>query len=118
MRKQIIPIVLVLALILALPAQAISTRAANGYPTLSFDGTKASCTASIKGASSKDSISVTLTLYQGSTKIDSWTASGTYSVYISDSCTVQKGKSYTLKLTYSINGVSQSATSVTKTCPR
>ena len=65
----------------------------------------------------RDRISAKLTLYQGNTYIDSWSAAGTYRVPVSGECTVKSGKTYRLVLTWSINGVAQPSESTTRKCP-
>lgn len=85
---------------------------------LSFNGTTAVCTAFCKGDSTKDTISATLTLYQGTTRIDSWSASGTGRVSFNEECKVEYGKTYRLELSCSINGTTQPSVSATKTCQR
>lgn len=99
-------------------AQAVEVRAAESLPELSFNGTTAVCTAFCKGGTTKDSISATLTLYQGTTRIDSWSASGIGRISFDEECKVEYGKTYRLELVYSINGAIQPSASVTKTCQR
>ena len=50
------------------------------------------------------------------TYIDSWSSEGTYRAIASGQHSVTRGKSYTLKLNYSVNGVAQPEQSVTKKC--
>lgn len=84
---------------------------------LSFSGTTAYCSVVCNGDNGTDSISATLTLYQGSTQIDSWSDSGSFSVPVSGSCNVTSGLTYRLKLSWSVNGVSQPDVEVSNTCP-
>lgn len=100
----------------ALNAQAAELRTINIVPELAFDGTTAYCFANCKAPSTSDKIDATLTLYQGTASVDSWSDSGTGSLYIAGNCKVQQGKTYKLVLTCSINGVEQPAASVTATC--
>ena len=58
----------------------------------------------------------TIELYQGNTYLASWSNEETYFVAVSGQRGVTRGKSYTLKLTYTINGVAQPEQSVTKVC--
>lgn len=117
MKKRILAVVLLLVLALSLSAQATSPRIAAGRPRLSFSGTTASCLVDYKSGNSTDKLSATLTLWQGSTRVDSWTDSGTGRVTISEQCAVKSGKDYKLTLTWSLNGTAQSAVSVTGRCP-
>ena len=102
---------------LGVNALAVEQRAAGGTPVLSFNGTTATCYVDCKGNSSRDTVAATLTLYQGSTYVDSWSEEDTGSVFVYGQAGVKSGKSYRLVMTYSINGVAQSSVSVTKTCP-
>lgn len=97
-------------------AQAMAPMALGGSLNLSFNGTTAVCEASCRGDTSTDYVKATLTLYQGSSYIDSWSSEGTYRAIVSGQHGVTRGKSYTLKLNYSVNGVAQPEQSVTKTC--
>ena len=57
--------------------------------------------------------SVTLKLKQGRRVIATWSDSDTGSLVLSESCTVQKGKSYVLVMSATVNGVSKPDVSVT-----
>ena len=104
-----------LAILLVFCLFPISTQAV-AIPSLSFDGTTAQCYASCKGGNSTDTVDATITLYQGSTYLDSWSDSGKGSLSVSGECKVQKGKTYKLVLTYAINGVEKPSVTVTNTC--
>lgn len=120
MRKRILAVLMPVLLVCLLTAQAVCAadlRAAGGTPSLSFDGTTAICSVICQGNRTTDKIEATLTLYQGSTTVDSWSASGTRKVSFSGECAVRSGKTYRLELTCSINGVEKPSVSVTKTCP-
>ena len=105
-----------LLLVLSISVQAAQLRAVGSRPTLSFNGTTASCYVNCKGASTSDKVSATLTLYQGNTYVDAWSGSGTGSVFVSGQCAVKSGKSYTLTLSYSVNGTAKPSVSVSNTC--
>ena len=119
MRRRIISIFTVMLLVcsLLLTAQAVSPRLAGGTPRLSFNGNTAECSVTCKGNNASDTVDATLTLYQGSTYVDSWSDSGKYRVSLSGEHKVQSGKSYKLVLDYSINGVKQTSVSTSKVCP-
>ena len=108
-------IVLVLALTLLLSV-VIVRAAETGHPSvkLQFTGNTANCKGTVI---SSGSISITLELWQGSTKLVSWPGSGNGYVQISQPYTVVSGVTYTLKLNGTINGVSFPEVSETKTCP-
>jgi len=105
-----------LFLVLGITAHAAS-MAYDANPSLSFSGTTAYCSVICRGDKTTDSISAALTLYQGSTEIDSWSNSGSFCVPVFGSCGVVSGVTYRLKLTWSVNGVSQPDVEVTNTCP-
>jgi len=117
MAKRMIPIALLLVMMLSLPAQAAELRAISADPQLSFSGTTATCMVNCRSGNTSDKISATLTLYQGTTYVDSWSSSGNGRVIISESCAVKSGKEYRLVLSYSVNGQSKPSVSVTNVCP-
>ena len=117
MKRKLFVVVLMLVLVLSLTLTAHAASTAYvANPSLTFNGTTAHCSVACKGDRATDSISATLTLYQGSTVIDSWSNSGTFYVPVSGNCGVVSGVTYRLKLSWSVNGVSQSDVEVTNTC--
>lgn len=118
MRKRVFSAIAVVLLLLVTvaPAHASNIRRAPGNkPRLVITGTTAYCSAVYNGARQSDSISVTLTLKQGGTVIATCCDSGSGSVMISESYTIQKGKSYELVMSVMLNGVKQQDVSVTAT---
>ena len=109
-------VTLLVCILFTVSAQAIEPRAVRGIPSLVFNGTTAQCSALCNGGSSSDTVEATLTLYQGTTYIDSWSDSGKDSLSFSGSCKVERGKTYKLVLSYSINGVEKPSVTVTNTC--
>ena len=110
MRKRTLPLLmgLILGLYLSVPpASACSSRGITYEPTLRINGTTAYCGVDYHSGNSNVSISVTLTLKQGNTTIDSWSDSGKGFVIISETATVQKGKTYDLVMNATVNGESQ-----------
>ena len=77
LKKRIIPLVLLLAMLLSLPAYAASPRVMTILPAISFDGTTANCRVSVSADRSTDQISAVIQLWNGSTRIARWTDSGT-----------------------------------------
>ncbi|MEG2146649.1 MAG: hypothetical protein RRY06_08475 [Lachnospiraceae bacterium] len=117
MTKRMISMALLLIMMLSLSVQAVEIRAITANPRLSFNGTTATCMVDCKSGNSSDKISATLTFYQGSTYVDSWSGTGNGRVIISEICTVKSGKAYKLVLSYSVNGQAQDSVSVTNICP-
>lgn len=116
MKKRFLALSILVVLVLTIGAQAVELRSVTSRPALSFSGTTAYCSVEC-GGKSTDTVRATLTLYQGTTRVGSWSKSGTGSVFVDGSCSVERGKSYKLVVTHTINGKSQSSDSITKTCP-
>lgn len=118
MRKRIVSFAAVMALLLAMciSAVAVEPRLTTSTPSLTFSGTTANCSVIVSGEEG-DTISAVLSLYRGSTLIDSWPGNGTTAIYISGSASgLTSGVTYTLKVSGTVNGVAFSGTPVSKTC--
>jgi len=116
MKKSILSISLVLALVICMCAPAFATtRASSIYPTLYFSGTTANCSVSIS-AIGKD-IDATLELWRGAKKVATWSDSGQHYVTISGTYAATSGSTYTLKVTGTIDDVSINCVPETATCP-
>ena len=107
---------LLVCVLFTVSVQAVEPRAVWVTPSLMFNGTTAQCSALCNGGKSGDTIKATLTLYQGTTYIDSWSDSGKDSLSFSGSCKVERGKTYKLVLSYSVNGVEKPSVTVTNNC--
>ena len=116
LKKRIIPLILLLAMLLSLSAYAASPRVMTILPAISFDGTTANCRVSVSADRSTDQISAVIQLWNGSTRIARWTDSGTGYLLFSNSATVSKGKTYELTVDVKINGVSKPQVSIEGTC--
>lgn len=117
MKKRMFLLLAMLVLLLTVSVQAAEMRTISGKPSLFFDGITAHCSAVCTGEGSNDQVDATITLYQESTYVDSWTSSGKGRVSVSGSRTVKSGKRYKLTLTYSINGAKKPSVSTIATCP-
>lgn len=115
MKRRILALSALIVVVLATSVQAVQPRYISPTLTLTFNGTTAHCFASCIGNNDNDDIELTLTLYQGTTYVDSWSNSGKGRVTISEDSKAQKGKTYKLVLSCSVNGTSQPSTSTTKT---
>lgn len=113
--KRFLSMLILTAMILAIPANAMSARTIDVYPDLEFDGTQATCTVSIMGERTTDKISATMALWQGSKLVDEWSASGSGILKIDETATVAKSKTYKLTVDYMINGVAQTPVSISRT---
>lgn len=105
----------ILTFSLVATANAAETRVAIAPPTLSFTGTTANCKLSVTKFGSN--INATLELWKGNTRVASWSGTATSSLIISKTKSVISGQTYTLKAHGTIDGVSFTAPSITKTCP-
>lgn len=104
-----------MTMILAIPAHAASPRAILVVPDITFDGTEAACTVRITANSATDRITATMALWQGATLIDSWSGTGLYTLKLDGTARVEKNKTYTLLIDYSVNGVAQTQATFSKT---
>ena len=116
MRKRVLALTLALVFVLGISAQAVQPRYAQITPSISFTGTTAKCTVSVRASNDTDKIAITAKLYRGGTLLATWTKSGTGSVTLSEKTTVTKNFSYTLESNVTSNGVKQSVSPVTKAC--
>lgn len=96
-------------------AYAAQQRSTNIQPTLTFSGRTATCECKVSDPGKR--ISVSMELWDGSTLIDSWSANGLSTILLNETCTVTRGRTYTLTVRCTIDGTSISPTSITKKCP-
>ena len=115
MKKRSLTLAVLLLLVLSVQVHGV-WYVARATPSLSFSGTTAQCTGRVIADNDDDAIKATLTLWDGSKVVDSWSSSGTGSLSLSGSCTVSKGKKYTLTLDATVNGVSISQRPTSGTC--
>lgn len=107
--KKLIALASTVALVFVLCASISAVEPKSTTPNLSltFSGTTAYCKAVI---TSSGQIDATMTLKQGSTVIDSWSAAGRSPLRLTGEHTVTKGSTYTLEVSGTANGKSFSAT--------
>ena len=117
MKKSIRAILLLIALLIPVCARAASPRTSRVYPSLSFDGTTATCSVYISENKTTDSIALTAKLWQGSKCIATWSSSGTGHLNFSKTKTVSSGSSYKLTADVTINGNALDTVSKSGTCP-
>lgn len=110
--------VLLLVLSMAVPAGAAEPRAVAPKPTLTFDGTTATCEVNIVADSSSERIEATVKLWQGGTCLKTWTDSATQYLRFSESTStgIQAGKSYQMTVDYIIAGKSYPRVSASAVC--
>lgn len=115
MKKRFWGLIIIMAMILTVPTYAVSARTVDVVPDIEFNGTQAICTVRIMGDRTTDRIAATMKLWQGSTLIDDWSASGTGILKIDETATVVKNKTYKITVDYTINGVAQIPVSISRT---
>lgn len=115
--KKIIAILLTLVLFTAFSTAAFAepVRAPSSSCNLSFSGTTAQCTAKVSDFGKE--IKLTMSLWDGMTCLVMWSDSGTSTVSMSETCTVEAGRSYTLQVGGTVGGQALKTVSVTRTCP-
>nr|WP_325179559.1 hypothetical protein [uncultured Oscillibacter sp.] len=115
--KKVFPLFLLFIFLLTSTVNAQTERLSGDSIKLTFEGTTACCNVTIASTDLKGDISATIKLMDGSTCINSWRKVASGYLFFADSTTsVKKGKSYTLTVTYSIDGVTQPSLSTSATC--
>ena len=116
MRKRVFSVLIAALLLLVIIAPVYASpilRAPGNKPRLIISGATAFCSAIYKGSRQSDSVSITLKLKQGGAVIATWSDSGMGSATISETYTVQNGKTYELVMSATVNGVGKPDVSVT-----
>ena len=114
-----IALLLVLILVVSAPLSALAVgRMGNEIygVNLTFNGTTATCKAEVCPDYENDYSVITMKLYSGNQLLHQWSKSSNGSFELVRTCTVTKGKTYTLTMELMVNGTSRSSRSVTKTC--
>ena len=117
MWKKMISLTIVLVLVLALAAQAAEARGATARVDLTFKDEVATCSANVTADRGTDTISGRLVVLCAGTPIRNWPLQGTGSLRVKQTMPVESGKTYTLTLIYTINGVQQQNMVKSATCP-
>jgi hypothetical protein len=117
MKKRVCSLAVMLVLLISVTAQAVEPRVISPVPVISFNGTTAYCSVDCVSNNDNDRVTATMTLYQGSNIVEEWNGTDYGEVFLSGSCPVKRGKTYTLTVDYAINGIAKPSVSVTETCP-
>lgn len=115
MKKRIMPFVVIIALLLATPAYAVSTRLISVVPDIQFNGTNATCMALITANKTTDKISATMELWQDDEMIDSWSGVGYGYLKLEGDATVRRYETYQLTVNYSVNGTMKTPVTIDRT---
>lgn len=113
-------LVLALALVTLLSivsAEAAEMRSPAATPALYFVGTTAHCSGECSADTMNDDVIIRLVLYEDGTYVDQWRAEGKGFADIDETYPATSGSTYKLSLSYTVNGRTVPAVSVTKTCP-
>lgn len=84
------------------------------YPDLTFANREATCFVEIQADKLTDTISATMELWQGTTKINEWSDSGTLYLSMEETATAKRYRTYSLVINYSINGVSKTPVTISR----
>ena len=117
MARKFLAVLLVVLLAFPINAQAVMPRVISAAPSISYNGTTATCSATIIANSSTDTIQATLTLYHGTSITTRWTASGQGYLHTSRDVVVIRGWTYRLEVEYTVNGKQMTTAMVEKECP-
>lgn len=112
----LVALVLIMTTVLSVPAQAAQGRMSSIVPELSFDENIADCRVSIVGEMMTDRIYAVITLSCGAREIATWTIDGYGYIFFSETEEVTRGKTYTLTVAVTLNGVSYTPVSVSAKC--
>ena len=115
MKKRAAGLLILLAVFMAIPAHAVTPRLVDVLPNISFANNRATCTVEIYADNATDEIEAEMELWQGTTKIDSWNASGVWYLSMTETASVSSGKTYKLVVNYSINDVAKTPVTIYRT---
>lgn len=105
MKKRTFVLMAVFVMLVSIPAHA-ATYGVTTSVRLSFSNSKAVCEASV-AANYQDDISATLELWEGNRCIATWQKDASTSLVMEETYTVTAGRTYELRLIYSVNGVAR-----------
>lgn len=114
MKRRLCALAAVLALVMTMTVHAAPARTPRPNGSLTFNGTTATCSTTLSDYGKE--LDVELQLWQGSTLVASWPASGTSKVSVEGTCQVTKGQTYSLVVTGTAGSSDFSITLATKTC--
>lgn len=117
MKKRVIALTLAVVLLLGISVAAY-TNAETIAPLIQFDGKTAHCYVEVSADRSTDPISITASLWRGSTCLATWTASGRGYVFLDESTVVSvTGVTYRLTADVTVNGETFPQVEATAKCP-
>lgn len=115
MKKRFIILLCVAVILLTATTQA-AARADYCVPSLTFDGTTATCELKVIRESMSDQIEVILSLWHGNQMIGVWIEETAGYLSMSETVTVTRGNTYTLEVDLTINGEEVDVMPISKKC--
>ncbi len=119
MRKHVKRVIACMVIVMVMISSIVSAHAlvagSQGNSKLSFDGTTVHCYA--YAVDPGKTITVTAKLWRGTLLIGTWSDTDNSFVEVNGIKMAQSGQTYTLKVSYTINGVTYNLPDITKTCP-
>ena len=115
MKKRIFPILFAFLMLFPSTAYAASFRVAPVVPSISFNGTTASCTVFVYAEQMTDDIDAVIKLWQGSRCIKTWEESSVGDLAFSGTATVSRGQTYQLTVDVTLAGETLPRFSIEKT---
>lgn len=113
MKKKFLFLILLLATVCIMTAQAITTRASTIVPSLSFNSTTATCVVVIRADTDDADIIVNAELLEDGDPYRNWTGSGTGRLQFKRTASVRKGHTYTFSADVTIDGKTYSTRPIT-----
>lgn len=114
MKKVALLLALIILVSVPLTAQAATPRFISIRPSLSYNGSVATCSAQIVGNSTSEYLEATIKLWHQNSCIKTWKETGYGYIFFSESATIVPGYTYTLMVDLSVNGVAQDTVSITR----
>lgn len=118
MKRRNFALAVLMMLALSVTVCAAEAREITPQPTLTFNGTTASCKVNIFADSSSYKISATVKLWDGTTCLKTWTDSdtGVLSFSKTHSKDIKSGKTYKMTVDYTVAGKSYPQLSTSAIC--
>lgn len=100
--------------LLTIPASAGMTRNNDVDLSLSFSNGVATCIVDICTDSTSNTVSATMELWRGNTRLNSWSESGGDSISLEETENVTRYHTYRLVVYYKVNGITQPSVEISR----
>ena len=115
MRK--VALLMAIILVISTPLTAVATPwVLNIRPSLTFEGTTATCYVLVVGNNTSEHIEVTMKLMYGNSLVASWSDDGYGYVRLQQNAGVTQGRTYTLVVEVTVDNVVKQPVSINETC--